>query len=201
MTTHHEPPPAAVQRDAHWRAKMARLKARKLPERPVSFCDDDTTKQAVTDATIALVTARAQARAAAGAASVPEAEQDGWVEQQPQVVIARSVLATAEHRLAEVTVELTFRALPRPAWEALLLEHPPTEEQADRGMEYNPESFPAALISACHVERDEDGTEVEGMSAAEAQELLDEWSDPDAKALFTAALLPNQKLRADLGKG
>jgi hypothetical protein len=39
------------------------------------------------------------------------------------------------------------------------------------------------------------------MSEPEAQELLDSWSDADAKALFTAALLVNQTMRADLGKG
>ncbi|MEU6511885.1 hypothetical protein [Streptomyces sp. NPDC046942] len=63
------------------------------------------------------------------------------------------------------------------------------------------ETFPAAVISACHVERDETGAEVDGMTVADAQELLDSWPDAEAKALFTAALVVNQTLRADLGKG
>ncbi|GAA2136695.1 hypothetical protein GCM10009760_16360 [Kitasatospora kazusensis] len=201
MTAGQEPPARAVADDAHWAAKLARLKARKLAERPASFCDDDQAKRTVSEATLNLVKARSDARTAAAVAGISEREQDAWLESQPQVVIARSLLATAEHALAEATFTLTFRALPRPAWEQLLREHAPSEEQADKGMEYDVDTFPAALVAACHVERDGTGAEVEGMSVADAQALLDEWSDPDAKVLFTAALLPNQTVRGDLGKG
>ncbi|GAA1161932.1 hypothetical protein F4556_005056 [Kitasatospora gansuensis] len=200
-TTQIEPPVQAVARDAHWRAKMARLKARRLPERTVSICDDDTAKLAVTDAQMKLATARAAARVAADGQGIDPADREAFTEDHPQVVIARSVLATAEQALADQTVELTFRALPRPAWEALLKEHAPTEEQADRGMEYNVLTFPAALIAASHVERDAVGTEVDGMTVEDAQQLLDDWSDTDAKVLFTGALAVNQTLRVDLGKG
>ncbi|MEU5383219.1 hypothetical protein [Kitasatospora cineracea] len=196
-----EPPAAAVAADAHWRAKMARLRARRLPERTVSICDDDTAKLAVTDAQLKLAKARSEARTSATSQGVEHGQVDAYVEAHPQVVIARSFLATAEQELADVTVELTFRALPRPVWEALLAEHAPTEEQADKGMDYNVESFPAALIAASHIERDANGAEVEGMSVADAQLLLDEWSDSDAKVLFTGAMLVNQHTRADLGKG
>ncbi|MFC8449492.1 hypothetical protein [Kitasatospora sp. NPDC057223] len=196
-----EPPAAAVAVDAHWRAKMARLKSRRLPERTVQICDDDTAKLAVTDAQLKLAKALAEARTAADAKGVESGQTGAYVEAHPQVVIARSFLATAEQNLADATVRLTFRALPRPAWEALLREHTPTEEQADKGMDYDVESFPAALIAASHVERDESGAEVEGMTAADAQTLLDEWSDADAKVLFTGAMLVNQHTRADLGKG
>ncbi|MFJ4668893.1 hypothetical protein [Kitasatospora purpeofusca] len=203
MTTNIiEPPVEAVARDAHWRAKMARLKARSLPERTVRICDDDEAKAAVTDAQLQLAKARAAARTAAVGHGVEDGRQvDAFVAAHPQVVIAHSVLATAEQALAEATIELTFRALPRPVWEALLAAHAPTEEQADKGQDYNVETFPAALLAASHVERDAAGTEVDGMTVADAQSLLDEWSDGDAKVLFTGALMVNQKLRADLGKG
>ncbi|MFE2346129.1 hypothetical protein [Kitasatospora cineracea] len=196
-----EPPQAAVAADAHWRAKMARLKARRLPERTVSICDDDDAKLAVTEAQLTLAKALAEARTAATANGADTGQVDAYVNAHPVVVIARSVLATAEQRLADATIQLTFRGLPRPAWEALLAEHPPTEEQAEKGMDYNVLTFPAALISASHVERDETGAEVDGMSVEDAQLLLDEWSDPDAKTLFTGAMLVNQRMRADLGKG
>ncbi|MEU8919515.1 hypothetical protein AB0D10_01090 [Kitasatospora sp. NPDC048545] len=196
-----EPPAAAVAADAHWRAKMAKLRARRLPERTVSICDDDAAKLAVTDAQLKLAKALAEARTAAAGNGVDAGQVDAYVEAHPQVVIARSFLATAQQHLADATVEVTFRALPRPAWEALLAEHTPTEEQADKGMDYNVLTFPAALIAASHVERDTAGVEVEGMSAADAQTLLDEWSDSDAKVLFTGAMLVNQHTRADLGKG
>jgi hypothetical protein len=45
MTT-VEPPAVAVAKDAHWAAKMARLRARKLPERSIAICDDQDAKTA-----------------------------------------------------------------------------------------------------------------------------------------------------------
>ncbi|MEU4095499.1 hypothetical protein [Streptomyces sp. NPDC026673] len=196
-----EPPAAAVAKDAHWAAKMARLRARKLPERTMSICDDHVAKAAVTDAALSLAKARAAALAECVEQGIREDQREAWVASNPQVVAADAALTAAQGTLAEVTLTLTFRALPRPAWEQLLREHAPSEAQADKGMEYNVDTFPAALISACHVERDADGAEVDGMSEADAHELLDTWPDAEAKALFTAALVINQTIRADLGKG
>ncbi|MCB8906785.1 MULTISPECIES: hypothetical protein [unclassified Streptomyces] len=200
-TTHPVPPADAVARDPHWSAKMARLKARKLPERSLRLCDDDDAKQSATDAALGLAKARTAARAASIEQGVSEAAREEWVAAHPEVVAAQFQLDDAERVLQEATDVLTFRALPRPAWEQLLRDHPPTETQADQGMEYNVETYPAALVSACHIERDETGAEVPGMSEQDAQDLLDAWPDSEAKALFTTALLVNQTLRADLGKG
>ncbi|UNO42162.1 hypothetical protein [Streptomyces sp. MST-110588] len=196
-----EPPAAAVARDAHWSAKMARLKARQLPERSLRLCDDDEAKKNATDAALELAKARTVARGQSIEQGVSEADREEWTVSQPEVVAAQLRLDAAEQVLEDATIVLTFRALPRPAWEQLLRDHPPTEAQADQGMEYNVETYPAALIAACHIERDESGGEVPGMSEQEAQELLDAWPDSEAKALFTCALLVNQTLRADLGKG
>jgi hypothetical protein len=171
---------------------MARLRARRLPERTVSFLDDEGLKQRVTDAALDVAKARASALGRATEADVPAEERESWADAQPDVLAAQTALDAAREALAAATITLTFRALPRPVWEQLLREHAPTEEQADLGHEYNVETFPAAIIAA---------SSVDGMSEAEAQELLDNWSDADAKALFTAALLVNQTMRADLGKG
>ncbi|MCZ1001185.1 hypothetical protein O1M63_29030 [Streptomyces mirabilis] len=200
MTT-VEPPAAAVANDAHWAAKMNRLRARKLPERTLSICDDEDAKTAVTDAALALAKARATALAECAEQGIREDQRDAWVASNPHVLAADAALNGSQQALAAVTLTLNFRALPRPVWEQLLREHAPSEAQADQGMEYNVETFPAALISACHVECDDAGEVVDGMSVADAQELLDTWADAEAKALFTAALLINQTLRADLGKG
>lgn len=181
-----------MARDPHWAAKMARLRARRLPERTVSFLDDQDLKQRVTDAALDMAKARTSALGRASEMEVPAGERETWAVGQPDVLAAQAALDEARRALAAGTLTLTFRALPRPAWEQLLREHTPTEEQADLGHEYNVETFPAALVSA---------SSVDGMSEAEAQELLDSWSDADAKALFTAALLVNQTMRADLGKG
>ncbi|MGW4047821.1 hypothetical protein [Streptomyces sp. NPDC004721] len=201
MTTTIEPPAAAVAKDAHWAAKMAKLRARKLPEHTLSICDNEDAKRAVGEAALGLAKARAEALAECAEQGIREDQRDAWVASSPQVVAADGALTGAQEGLDEATLRLTFRALPRPVWEQLLREHAPTEAQADQGMEYNVETFPAALISACHVERGEEGAELEGMSVADAQELLDSWPDAEAKALFTAALVVNQTLRADLGKG
>ncbi|REE61445.1 hypothetical protein BX257_4023 [Streptomyces sp. 3212.3] len=202
MTTHSiEPPASAVAKDAHWAAKMARLRARKLSERTVSICDEPELKTQVADAAMKLAAARAAATAECLEQGVGEEQRDAFVASNPQVIAADAALTRAQDELADATLTLTFRALPRPVWEQLLREHGPSEAQADQGMEYNVDTFPAALISACHVERDADGAELEGMSVADAQELLDTWSDAEAKVLFTAALVINQSLRADLGKG
>ncbi|MDX2824199.1 hypothetical protein PV416_24645 [Streptomyces ipomoeae] len=187
-----EPPAEAVARDPHWAAKMARLRARRLPERTVTFLDDQELKQRVTDAALDLAKARANALGRAAESDVPVDQRETWADARSDVLAAQSALDEARRSLAAGTLTLTFRALPRPAWEQLLREHAPTEEQADLGHEYNVETFPAALIAS---------SSVDGMSEAEAQELLDSWSDADAKALFTAALLVNQTMRADLGKG
>ena len=193
MTTSFvEPPAEAVARDPHWAAKMARLRARRLPERTVSFLDDRDLKQRVTDAALDLAKARTSALGRASEMEVPADQRETWADAQPDVLAAQSTLDDARRALVSGTLTLTFRALPRPVWEQLLREHAPTEDQADLGHEYNVETFPAALIAA---------SSVDGMSEAEAQELLDNWSDADAKALFTAALLVNQTMRADLGKG
>ncbi|MGR3872709.1 hypothetical protein ACUXZZ_29640 [Streptomyces graminifolii] len=191
-TTFVEPPADAVARDPHWAAKMARLRARRLPERAISFLDDQDLKQRVTDAALDMAKARTSAVGRASEMEVPADAREKWALAQPEVLAAQAALDDARRALAAGTLALTFRALPRPAWEQLLREHTPTEEQADLGHEYNVETFPAALVSA---------SSVDGMSEAEAQELLDSWSDADAKALFTAALLVNQTMRADLGKG
>ncbi|WP_274558044.1 hypothetical protein [Streptomyces spiramyceticus] len=163
--------------------------------------DDLALKAAVTEAALGLARSRTEAQSVSIDQAVPEDQREDWVQGRPAVLAAAGALDDAQRALAEATLTLTFRALPRPVWEQLLKDHPPTEAQADSGMEYNVETFPAALIAACHIECDEAGTEVAGMTESDAQELLDVWPDSEAKALFTAALLVNQTMRADLGKG
>ncbi|MGW1798642.1 hypothetical protein ACWCQN_22315 [Streptomyces sp. NPDC001984] len=180
-TTSIEPPAGAVAKDAHLAAKMARLRARKLPERTLSICDAEDAKTAVTDAALALAKARAAALAECAEQGIREDQRAAWVASNLHVLAADAALNGAQEALEAATLALTFRALPRPVWEQLLREHAPSEAQADQGMEYNVETFPAALISACHVERDEAGEVVDGMSVADAQELLDTWADASSR--------------------
>ncbi|MGI5526813.1 hypothetical protein ACQEVX_05100 [Streptomyces syringium] len=185
------PPPAqAVARDAHWAAKLARLRARALPERILTICDDRTAQRCLDDAKTDLAGCR-HADAVAGRSTSEETKR------------AEEDLAAAEALYGEAAIRLTFRALPRPVIDSLIRRFPPTEAQAEDGDAWNPEHFPAALIAAAHVERDESGQEVDGMSEEDAQSLLDAWPIADATALFQAAWQVQQVTRTsaeDMGK-
>lgn len=175
------PPAAALALDAHWAAKMDRLRARSLPQVTLRICDDDQAKEAFLDAKAKAARTRSFADAdpkdKALAAELKQAEK---------------ALEAARTAYDDASIVLTFRALPRPALEALFKAHPPTEEQEADGSEWNVDTFPPALITAASVD---------GMTEQDAQSLLDTWSSADAGALFNAAMEAQQQQRTDLGKG
>jgi hypothetical protein len=49
----------------------------------------------------------------------------------------------------EAEVEFVFTAMGRRPWRDLIAAHPPTEEQAGKGADFNPETLPAAAMAAC----------------------------------------------------
>ncbi|MFD8022592.1 hypothetical protein ACFV6G_19485 [Streptomyces lavendulae] len=177
-------------RDGHWARKLARLRARQLPEQVLQLCDDMAAKQRLDRAKLNVARLRLADAEAAG--------------EQQELEAAETELVAAQSAFDEVSLLLTFRALPRPALDVLIRSHPPTEEQAEDGDSWNPTSFPAALVSAAHVERDDDGHEVEGMTVPEAQDLLDGWPIAESNSLFAAAWQAQQINRAtvsEVGKG
>lgn len=180
-TTTVAPPPDAVALDAHWAAKMARLRARQLPETVLRVCDDEKVKKAWKAATDRADLAR-------------RAAEDNPKDRPARLehAAADKALAAAQAAYDEASIMLRFRALPRPALEALFKAHPATEEQQEDGSDWNPDTFPAALIAAASVD---------GMTPEEARELLDTWSQAEANALFWAAMGAQQEQRTDLGKG
>ncbi|WP_406260426.1 hypothetical protein OIA45_19680 [Streptomyces chartreusis] len=112
-------------------------------------------------------------------------------------------LTVAQEAFDEVSLTLTFKALPRPVLDGLIKRFPPTEAQAEDGDAWNPETFPAALIAASHIERDDAGKAVEGMTEDDAQDLLDSWPVAESNALFAAAWQAQQIVRTstvELGK-
>ncbi|MEU0171332.1 hypothetical protein ABZ214_38790 [Streptomyces iakyrus] len=184
------PSPEAVARDAHWARKLARLRARQLPEQTLRICDDLAVKKRLEQAKLDVARCRV-ADAEAERSTSPETER------------AEQNLAAAQAAFDEASLTLTFKALPRPVLDGLIKRFPPTEEQAEEGDAWNPETFPAALIAAAHVERDAGGRVVEGLSEEEALELLDSWSVAESNALFAAAWQAQQISRAstvELGK-
>lgn len=180
--TRPEPPAAAVAADAHWAAKMAKLRQRQAPTYTLRVCDDDEAKDAVARAE------RARRRIGDDLDLNPD---DPHLLQM--AADADAALTRARERLEAVTLlTLSFRGLPSPTYEALVKKHPPTEEQATDGAAWNEDSFPAALIAAASVD---------GMSEDDARELMDTWAPAEALALFRAAMAPQQTDRTDLGKG
>jgi hypothetical protein len=70
------------------------------------------------------------------------------VAEAPQ--IARRLAEVAD-RIRETEVEFTFRSLGRLAWRDLVSEHPPTKEHEQVGLDFNPDTLPAAAMAACCV--------------------------------------------------
>ncbi|MGP3685819.1 hypothetical protein ACTVZO_14085 [Streptomyces sp. IBSNAI002] len=190
-TTPTEPTTSpATSRDDHWARKLARLRARQLPEQLLQLCDDMAAKQRLDRAKLDVARLR-----------MADAETGG---EQKELEAAEAELVAAQEAFDEVSVTLSFRALPRPALDGLIRQHPPTEDQAEDGDAWNPTSFPAALVSEAHVERDDDGQEVDGMTVQEAQDLLDGWPVAESNSLFAAAWQAQQINRAtagEVGKG
>jgi hypothetical protein len=116
----------------------------------------------------------------------------------------------AEEALRQDGVEtLVFRSIGRKAYDALVEEYPPTEEQiteyrADNPQRdgspgkgkpaYNIETFAPALIAASCVEPE--------MTVEQVTELFDGWTSVEIQELWVAALAVNTQRRVvKLGKG
>lgn len=178
---HTEPPAGAVAADAHWAAKMARLRSRKAAEVPLYLWQDQTVRDAFDEAL----------RTARNARQFADADKANKLLAQ-EAADAEAALKTARATYEADCEVLTFRALPGDAFAALIKEHPATEEQAEAGSDWNEDTFPAALVAA---------SSVDGMSVEEAAELLAEWGMADRVELFQAALAAQQAKRSDWGKG
>ncbi|MER5302129.1 hypothetical protein ABT039_22100 [Streptomyces lasiicapitis] len=175
-----EPPAAAVAADAHWAKKMARLRSRKAAEVPLHLWQDQALRGAFEETRHAARHARQLADA--DPASTALAEEADAAEQAAEQ-------ARAAHE-ADCDV-LVFRALPGGVFTELVKAHPPTEEQADAGSDWNEDSFPAALIAAASTDP---------MTEEDAAELLAEWGMADRAALFQSALSAQNARRSDWGK-
>ncbi|MGW7572380.1 hypothetical protein [Streptomyces sp. NPDC054765] len=160
---------------------MERLRRRTRPTNKLRVCDDNELRERV----------EAAEQTAQHARFLAEATPDDELATQ-RASDAESVAATVRAELDDASDFLTFLALPRPVLEELIAEHPPTEKQEAEGAVFNPDTFPAALISAASFD---------GMSREEAAELLTTWSAPDANFLWEAAWQVQQESRVDLGKG
>jgi hypothetical protein len=116
---------------------------------------------------------------------------------------AESELSTKKALLNETSVKFTFKSMRRDRYDALINEHPPTDAQrkeaeaaGEAGLNFNPDTYPIALIVECMVE-----PEVE-----DRQEMIDwlngdSWNTHELMTLFQVCLAVNTTSRVvTLGK-
>jgi hypothetical protein len=175
-----EPPAAAGAADAHWAAKMERLRSRQLAETVFVICDDQEVRTRYQRAQRAVDLAQAYAK---DHPDEPDASSD----------LEKAARERDEAKTAydQVAIPLRFRALPRAALEALYKQHQASETDADEGKQWADSFYPALIAAAS----------VDGMSEDDARELLSTWSLAEANAMFNAAYSVQDTTRADLGKG
>lgn len=125
----------------------------------------------------------------ASALATAEAREDDETiaDLQPQVDTARAVVD-------ESAIVLTFQAIGRKAYDALINAHPPTEEanaehlkQFGMPAPYDSEGFAVALITASCTD--------ESITEDVVQEFFDGWNNAEIVELFEAALAANTTRR------
>ena len=175
------PPAEAVAKDPHWTQTRARLAARTRPTATMTICDDHTVKEAL---------ARAQYAARAAEARL---ETDNTPDNRTAAKAAQTELKAAQAAFDKAAIVLHFQAIERPAFEQLKKTHQPTEEQAEDGYVFNPETLAPALIAAASLD---------GMTEADAREYLTTWSEAEAITLWNTAYgVQGDASRLDVGKG
>ena len=179
--TKPQPPQNAVDRDPHWTATRARLAARQRPVLKMTICDDQTVKDRLANAQYTERRARIASEANPDDKDLKKA-----------LTMAEKELAEAQQAFDEAAIVLRFQALRRPDFEELKRKHPATEEQAEDGMQFNPETLGPVLISQ---------SSLDGITEEEAAEYLTEWGEGEAAQLFDTAWNVQGETRADLGKG
>lgn len=101
----------------HWVRKLARLRARQLPEQVLQLCDDMSAKQRPDRAKLDVARLR-----------LADAETGG---EQKEPEAAEAELVAAQEAFDDVSVTLAFRALPRPTLDGLIRERPPAEDNSN----------------------------------------------------------------------
>lgn len=181
---------------------------KRAPESKVPLCSDVEIADAFTRAKVTETLAR-EALTQAKAATPRKAK--AVTDAQRALDDAEAALTEAREAAEQVTNTFRFRAIGRKRYEALKLEHPPTDKQIEQAekdgepVEWNVDTFPQAIVAACMVDittgagetfppLDEDGTKA----------LWDDdaWTTDDLVILWNAALFVNHQSRVlDLGKG
>lgn len=110
----------------------------------------------------------------------------------PDVVQAQAAYDDAEADAARKELPFHLRAMQPHQYDALRLQHPPTDEQVALGQMYNPETFFPALLAA---------SSVKPLTAAQAAGLLGSGNYGDLGVLIATCRSLNEKSAISLGKG
>lgn len=158
-----------------------RLRNRTRPTLTLTICDDHQAQQALAEAQVA------EQRLAATAERTPD---DPTV--KAALAKARQQTAKAKKALDQASIRLRFQALDRKTYRELKAAHPPTEEQADEGYDFNLDTLGPVIIAA---------SSLDGITEDDAATYLDEWSQAEAEALLNTAFGVQREERMNLGKG
>lgn len=101
----------------------------------------------------------------------------------------REEMKTVKAKVEKEAIKFVFQSLPRKQYEDLVLEHPANDTQVKeaekegvQGLQWDPETFPYALIDACCIEPAHDP----GDLSTELQ--TDRWNQAEVQELFQAAM-------------
>lgn len=89
-------------------------------------------------------------------------------------------IRTVDDSGAETELTMLFKSIGYKDYDDLLSSHQPSKEQSKDGAQWNPDTFPPALISACSVDP------VIGLEEAKELWLSDQWSRGELMDLFFA---------------
>lgn len=170
-----------------WAEKQQRLDTMPRPTQPLRICADPDIRDRFRAAKEAVPRAEDYLKSLA-----KDADKDVLAMVKKQVKETQEELKAAQAAYDDNTVVLTFKALERGELRTLIAEHPPLEEDEEKGAEFHFDTFAPALIAAASL----DGMPLEYATGAMTQWLLSDW-----QALWNAAWGVQQRQRTDLGKG
>jgi hypothetical protein len=134
-----------------WAEKLERLAKRPPAEGSVTIPDPDA-MLVIAQKRLDLQTARRTARHEAPTGSLSLEESEAFIRDHPAVQAAHGELDEAVEAARDAEITFTFRALPPHVYDGLAMLHPPTDEQVEADMTWNPDTYVPALVSACSVQ-------------------------------------------------
>lgn len=158
-----------------------KLRARTRPILKLTICDNEEAKRALNAARFV------EQRAKDAAEHLPDDELA-----QATYQAATTELADAQAAFDAASIPLRFQALDRKTYKALVAAHPPTEEQAEEGYDFNLDTLGPIIIAA---------SSLDGITEDDAHGYLDDWATAEASKLLDTAFGVQREERMDLGKG